>query len=128
MERCRPPHRAEVVGIVGGERWAGGRRAAGKGPCSEEGQHNAELAGAAYADGCLHEQFPWVASGLVHASDDLRLHRIDQRAEVDSCHAAIEGLQAGSGELQVLHESPRVPTAATAKQCVTKCTIRLTIS
>ena len=53
-----------------------------------------------------------MAAGVQHASDDLGLQHVDLRAEVDNCHAAIEGLQAGGCSINVRGSSTPPPTTA----------------
>ena len=59
----------------------------------------------------MHEQFPRVAAGVVHAGDDFRFQRVDLCEEVDGGHTAIKGLQVRGGVLRVLHVCPHVINA-----------------
>ena len=107
-------------------------QAAREGCHGKEKPCNTEVGRAVCPDGSLHEQLLWVVAGVQHAHDNFCLQHVDLRVELDCCQAAVEGLQAGSGKLRVLHESQRVLISSTppppSAGRTTKCAIRLTIS
>jgi hypothetical protein len=74
----------------------------------EKRQGDAKVARCGRGDGCSHEDFPGVSTGVEQAGDELGLERVELDANINGVHATISVREAGSCELGVRHGCTRV--------------------